>query len=436
MQNTLPSFAMICALALGLQGCGSNAQNQGSRTLAQETQFTALAMEEPPQKPTMVQPSMALARLPVAAGQVQTIREWRYANGVDQQISLDGATPKGLDNFLEIAVRTASQRVRPDLAVPMAPPTRDSIEAELIDRFPSLMMQVTERPLSNAYGPMGLAIGKGEDSLRCIYAWQWISDLRSIRPEQDSIAARLNLSTSMDSVPASIRVRLCRKYATVDQLASYVTQLNIVTVPTMQKLMAQKGIDPRNPVTLESELPIAPPVVAGIAPAVKTSAPAVSEPVAKPVAKAETNAPSKTIAKPAVKAAAHSVPKTKETDRPRQSQLASKSPVQAFDRPVTPIVSLPIPVPAYAASSSPAPVAAPLAPGDLSGPRYLAPVNQVQIRSAPVSNETSGSTSAASPSPNGPTGTRPGALMGLDPSVPMRAYLGPRNGATQSGMRP
>ena len=63
-------------------------------------------------------------------------------------------------------------------------------------------------------------------------------------------------------------------------------------------------------------------------------------------------------------------------------------------------------------------------------------MNQVQIRSAPVSNETSGSTSAASPSPNGPTGTRPGALMGLDPSVPMRAYLGPRNGATQSGMRP
>ena len=437
MHLSLRSLVIVGGLSLLVQGCGGNLQQQASRTQTQDSQFTALAMEEPPQKPTMVQPSMALARLPLGAGQVQTIREWRYANGVDQQISLDGATPKGLENFLEIAARTAGQRVRPDLAVPMAPPTRASIESELIDRFPSMVMQVTERPLSNAYGPIGLAIGRGEDSLRCIYAWQWISDLRAIRPEQDSIAARLNLTTSLDGVPASVRVKLCRKYATVDQLAGYVTQLNIVTVPTMQRLMAQRGIDPRNPVTLESELPAAPVVVAAPAPSVKPAAPVMAAPVVKPTPKAEIKTASKPAPKPVHKTAARSAPKVHESNQFEQRQLASRPAQQAFDRPAAPIVSLPIPVPAYAATTNPAPAAAPLAPGDLSGPRYLAPVNQIQMRAAPVPGDTPGTVAGtAAPSPNGPSAARNGALMGLDPSIPMRAYLGPRNGTTQTGMRP
>ena len=179
--------------------------------------------------------------------------------------------------------------------------------------------------------------------------------------------------------------------------------------------------------------------MAAPAPSVKPVAPIVAEPVVKPAPKPEVKVASKPASKPSPKKAAHKAP---EANQFEQRQLVSRPAVQSFDRPVAPMVALPIPAPSYPAApnpivSSPAPVSAPLAPEDLSGPRYLAPVNQIQTRGAPVSSETAGSVAAAAPSPNGPSAARnSGALMGLDPSVPMRAYLGPRNGAAQTGMRP
>jgi len=74
-------------------------------------------------------------------------------------------------------------------------------------------MQIVDHPRSNAYGVYGFAVGKWANGARCIYAWQWIDNLKSA--EANGVNA------------ASVRIRLCRTGGTLDQLASLVDGLQI-----------------------------------------------------------------------------------------------------------------------------------------------------------------------------------------------------------------
>ncbi len=93
-------------------------------------------------------------------------------------------------------------------------PDERAIRAELAAAFPGIAMQVMSRTSANAYGPYGLALGRTEGEVRCLYAWQWIDDTRVI--------ARAELPG-----PLGVRVRLCRTGRSFDELATDLDHLTL-----------------------------------------------------------------------------------------------------------------------------------------------------------------------------------------------------------------
>jgi hypothetical protein len=160
---------------------------------------------------TKIQQS-ALATLSPEAGRIVRVSHRRSVEGIRQEIFYDQSAP-GLEvSAIDLRIRTSNAAAL-DEPLRMAKPTEAGIRSELLSQFPKMTMQVVDHPRSNAYGPYGLAVGRWANGTRCIYAWQWIDNLKS------------NLSSG--GGPASVRVRLCRKDATLDQLASNVDRLQI-----------------------------------------------------------------------------------------------------------------------------------------------------------------------------------------------------------------
>ena len=157
----------------------------------------------------------AVVLLPEGAGGVSAVREQNYTNGVVQQISLSSES-KGLgENRIDISVQTTAGEQRVVNGVPIWKPSESGVKSEIINRMRGVQMSIVNREFQNAYGPFGLAIGKMSETARCIFAWQYISDVR------------LKASRSSTS-PALIRIRLCQNNTTVDEMASYVQNMRIV----------------------------------------------------------------------------------------------------------------------------------------------------------------------------------------------------------------
>jgi hypothetical protein len=154
----------------------------------------------------------AFASLPPEAGRVVRVSHKRSVEGVRQEIFYDQSAPGLEASGIDLRIRTSNAAALDD-PLRMAKPTEAGIRSELSSQFPKMTMQVVDHPRSNAYGPYGLAVGRWANGARCIYAWQWIDNLKS------------NLAS--EGGPASVRVRLCRKDVTLDQLASNVDRLQI-----------------------------------------------------------------------------------------------------------------------------------------------------------------------------------------------------------------
>ena len=232
---------LVLSGAVWLSACGSSPQDEVVGLPTIDPAFSATTLETPGVPVSNVGLSAAFVRLPSGAGQIVSVRERRYVNGASQQIILDGESVKGMENRIDISVQTQAEGGRGDIYVPISPPSESGINAEIADRFPNVSMQVTERPLANSYGPYGLAIGRLGNGARCVYAWQWIDDLNSARPGQVNLLQRLSMTSGTASAPASIRVRVCRKDVSVDQLAGYITQMVIGSAQTINRLLAQGG---------------------------------------------------------------------------------------------------------------------------------------------------------------------------------------------------
>jgi hypothetical protein len=154
----------------------------------------------------------AFATLPPEAGRIVRVSHKRSVEGLRQEIFYDQSAPGLEASGIDLRIRT-SNTVALDEPLRIAKPTEAGIRSELSSQFPKMTMQVVDRPRSNGYGPYGLAVGRWANGTRCIYAWQWIDNLKS--------------SLSGEGGPASVRVRLCRKDVTLDQLASNVDRLQI-----------------------------------------------------------------------------------------------------------------------------------------------------------------------------------------------------------------
>jgi len=168
----------------------------------------------------------AMMTAPEGLGLIAKVRERHFRNGSRQEIAL--ANDKGAhgENVIEISVQTAppGDGATGDLLI--GKPSERGIHTEILARFPDLRMGVVTRPMRNAYGPFGLAIGKHADGARCVFAWQWIEDIRDSAQGQSSFK-RFGALLAGQPVPASIRVRVCRSDRTLDEMASLMEGLRL-----------------------------------------------------------------------------------------------------------------------------------------------------------------------------------------------------------------
>jgi hypothetical protein len=175
-------------------------------------------------RPRAIAADSAIAHLPEAAGYPKGVRERHYINGYWQEIAL-ASDVREADSFIQIAIQNgkASASASANKA-PVWKPGETGIRDELARAFPKIRMAVvTSGAYENRYGRFGLAIGRIGESLRCIYAWQYVDDARQSFNE----GQRIPLDAGAHAAPSALRIKLCRADATIDELVGFVQHLTI-----------------------------------------------------------------------------------------------------------------------------------------------------------------------------------------------------------------
>jgi hypothetical protein len=352
-----PRAAMALSVVAALAGCSSAPSYIAQADITQSIGPTS-----------QVQPargadfSLALAQMPEPGGTVTDIREQFYSNGVRQEISLGGSVASFGQNKLTVAVQTASSTTGAK-NLQIWRPAEAGIKQEILARYPQLDMQILTQPRHNALGTFGLAIGRNANGVRCIFAWQWIDDINN--PGASSTLSQLG-SLGSSAQPVSLRINLCRKDATVDDLAMAAEGLALAP-----RAIVDRILDPgRRSYAAGPTIPAASGIDAG----------AMAANIGDGTLEGALSAPVRPRAE--VAAAPHRA-KVARRARSRRAPDDGMAVQQAA-------------VPLYQ-----------------SGPRYMAPVAGVaQIAASPYATSPYGATS------------RP-QTRGLDPSLPAAAYRGP-----------
>ncbi|WP_298355210.1 cellulose biosynthesis protein BcsN [Rhodoblastus sp.] len=216
---------VLLPLALALAACQGREQGGASNL-----DMMALAATTPPEqkfdaKPHPIPVESALARLPQGAGQPTSALERRYPNGYSQIVRL-ASDVGGLESQVEIAVQNGKTLYSSKKA-PVWKPGEAGIRDELAREFPDMRMQVVANGgFSNRYGRIGMAVGRRGETLRCIYAWQYIDDAR----RSFENGRRIRLEDGAEAAPASLRIKLCRGDATIDDLVNDARQV-VIDIP-------------------------------------------------------------------------------------------------------------------------------------------------------------------------------------------------------------
>ncbi len=226
MNHSLHTGCLAIFAALALGACGA-------------TDPTArLSLEESVAAPRLVAlsgtgknpaaPLVAMA-LPPEAGSATEVSSHPAPGGILQEVALDGGAMKRVRNGVTIAIPTDPRGRGPAL---FGKPYEPAIRAELAAYFPNIPMQVMTRASANAYGPYGLALGRADGDVHCLYFWQWIDEPRTLA----------HLGTSG---PVGTRVRLCRANQSFDELAATVDRLMLGRdAPTMPVVASLEPIAP------------------------------------------------------------------------------------------------------------------------------------------------------------------------------------------------
>ncbi|BAT59603.1 hypothetical protein GJW-30_1_02136 [Variibacter gotjawalensis] len=326
----------------------------------------------------------AFVRMPAGTGIVMEVREVEFTDGVGQQMVYGSA--EGNENRLDVGLRTNQPRVGQGPSIPMVRPSEEGIRVELSERFPSVSMQVVARPMRNAYGQYGLAIGRGTGGMRCIYAWQWIDDVGDVKGSRAGLFAKLGAVAGTGGASGAVRFRMCRNGVSVDQLAGSMNGLIISRTAKETANVVTRG-DIASTRSLESELTGVPD---------RAEAPVVVE---RPV---------------------------------RRRVVRRAPPAEPQEQPYVAPAPRNVPVPPPAASPIPQPTA-PNAPPEQPGTRYLGPVPQQQAPRQPTapSGPRVPAPQVQPPAPqvqNQPRVITPSPIpvrQTLDPSLPAAAYQGP-----------
>jgi|HubBroStandDraft_6_1064221.scaffolds.fasta_scaffold51557_2 hypothetical protein len=222
--------ALACFLVIGVAGCSGgimNAQYDGP-----ELKVAALASHQVDDKDLLV-------KIPEWAGRIESARQTNNSSGVKQEIVVSGGT-RG-DNFVEVAVETGGVRNVDGFAKAHAPSSED-IDEELKARFPGVAMRAIPKSEAGAETRYDLAVGRAADGARCLYAWYWTDNYRVASDPSGIATVESMFSRRKD--PASLRIRLCSKYVTLDDYASLARQIRFVRAADIERVVSGASTTP------------------------------------------------------------------------------------------------------------------------------------------------------------------------------------------------
>ncbi len=194
--------------ALALQGCASMPRDTRA-SYEPVTDITATATP--------------MARIAPEAGEVVSVLQNRAGGVLTQRIVLKGDAGTGGENAIVVQVNQGPRRMA-DIDGPVPKPSESSIRAELDQNFATVDMELSQAYNHNSFGPFGYAIGHPRTNSSCIYAWQW--SLGKLPRLIDSPAA-FAATSSLPSMPTSVRVRLCRSNLTETDLVAFVRDMQV-----------------------------------------------------------------------------------------------------------------------------------------------------------------------------------------------------------------
>lgn len=203
MKRSIVRSIALATILVTLAGCAHEEDGGAASLEALAPAATATRASRP----------RALVTLPAEIGRMIAIHDRTFADGVRQEINLDGGGAGLPRNTLIVLARTSSQPTLDDV-VPLAKPTEGEVRREISAAFPHVAMRVVERPSANAYGPYGLAIGRAAGGARCMFFWQWIE------------ADRMPPDAAVKG-PLSIRATLCRSGSSFDTIAAALDRLTV-----------------------------------------------------------------------------------------------------------------------------------------------------------------------------------------------------------------
>lgn len=377
MRNAFLFLPVLAALA----GCASDAP-----TTAYVSRVDTASPETMPV--AGADASMMLVQMPQPGGVVTKVREKTYPNGVSQQAILAGEVSGLGENHLEIYVQTAASNGASSL-LNIGPPSEAGMKREILARYPKVPMRIVTQPRQNALGVFGLAIGRASNGARCLFAWQWVDDIRRGGAQNSGfsiLGKRFGGSApTAGAAAASIRVHMCRKDATVDDLAATVEGLTLAAPAVVENVLSPSR------------------QVAVTAPVRDTGSSRGSTVIAS-------NAPPGSL-ESALAPAKQTQVASDETPKPRKATRVAR-------RKAAPVAQEADEGIVVARRQPPAETVVQPQPVYQGGPRYLAPVAGMPA-SAPLVYGTPAPVASAAPT-----------TAGLDPSLPAAAYRGPSSRPT------
>ena len=215
-----------------LAGCASGVNSGAS--------FQALYQESQDRPAREVATSDLLVQSPAWAGAIKKATQAQERGAIRQEIALDGAPRE--QRVIEVAMGIAKNAGVEALRAP----TDADIADEIKTKFPDVAMRVAQTSGGGPGASRGLAIGRGADGTNCLYAWRWTENVRTVADPSGIAAAGAFFSGN--ATPASLRIRLCTKYVSLDDLASLAEQIRFVSLPELDRIVADlngaKGADP------------------------------------------------------------------------------------------------------------------------------------------------------------------------------------------------
>jgi hypothetical protein len=216
---------LLPLLALPMAACSSSSPDPARFSALDTTPVASVAAVAP-----VAAASPGLLRISPEAGPILQVRERDTGNGFHQDLVLAWAKEGHPENRIEIDVITKPNQKG------IGKPSEAGIRSEILSRYPGVPMKIVLKPKENGLGTFGLAVGVRSDGARCVFAWQWVDDIRDT-------GGKSGFSKMMArSTPASVRVAMCRRDMTLDTLATLVESLSLSGDVNLDQVIAASSM--------------------------------------------------------------------------------------------------------------------------------------------------------------------------------------------------